>query len=345
MKMKHSQSPSKTDHRDHGSPIASLSDKWFEILIVTVILGGTLLVHSVVDAASVMLHFFYFPVIIAAHYFGRNLAMSTAVFTVLAVTILTLSQPEQHTFGAPTLTVSILLLLAWGGFLGLSALVVGTLADQRASHIKELREAHTGIIEVLAKYLQAADPYTTSHSMRVADLAEKLARKMHLSSAEVENVRVGALLHDIGKVEISTRLIQKAAALSEEEQVEMESHIVRGTELVSSLGTILKSAIPLIEHHHDHYSADSKQEGCHGEDIPIGARVVAVADAYDAIVTDRSYRRGRTPDEAMQILRAAAGTQFDPNVVSAFGQVVTELENEPEAAQYSAAAPAMTAVS
>ena len=70
----------------------------------------------------------------------------------------------------------------------------------------------------------------------------------------------------------------------------MASHTVRGTELVSSLGTILRSAIPLIEHHHDHYSADSKQEGSHGEDIPIGARIVAVADAYDAIVTDRPYR-------------------------------------------------------
>ncbi len=335
----------KASRRDQGSPFKSLSDKWFEILIVTVILAGTLLVHSLVDAASVMLHFFYLPVIIAAHYFGRNLAISTAVFTVLAVTIFTLSQPELPTFGAPTLTVSILLLLAWGGFLGLSALVVGTLADQRVRDIKELREAHTGIIEVLAKYLQAADQYTTSHSMRVAELAARLAQKMRLSSAEMENVRVGALLHDIGKVEISTRLIKKAVALSDEERLEMASHTVRGTELVSSLGTILRSAIPLIEHHHDHYSAESKQEGSHGEDIPIGARIVAVADAYDAIVTDRPYRRGRTPDEAMQIIRASAGTQFDPNVVSAFEQVVVDLQDEPDSAQYSAAAPTATAMS
>jgi putative nucleotidyltransferase with HDIG domain len=221
-------------------------------------------------------------------------------------------------------------LIAWGGFLGLNALLMGTLSNQRAQAMVELREAHVGIIEILSKYLNAADQYTKSHSMRVADLAQAIAEKMRLKPAVVENIRVGALLHDIGKVEISTRLIQKAAELDTEERNEIDAHTVLGADLVGSLGTILDGAIPVIKHHHDHYSPDSKQSGLHGDAIPVGARIVSVADAYDAIVTDRPYRRGRTPEEAVTIIRSAAGTQFDPKVVEAFERVMAHRNEEPE---------------
>jgi putative nucleotidyltransferase with HDIG domain len=226
----------------------------------------------------------------------------------------------------------ILTLGAWACFLGLNALLVGTLCDQRATQVREIRDAHMGIIEILAKYLQAADQYTKSHSQRVAELSERIASEMGLKQAEIEDIRVGALLHDIGKVEISTRLIQKAAGLTDGERSEVAAHTVRGAELVRSLGTILDGAIPTVLHHHDHFAANSKTDGLHGQDIPIGARVVAVADAYDAIVTDRPYRRGRTPHEAMVIIREGSGTQFDPQVVQAFDRVMhvrlEEIERE-----------------
>lgn len=308
--------------RETGSPIRTLSNRWFELLLVTIVLGVVLIAHHVVNISGVMLHFFYLPVMIAANYFGRPLAALTAVFSVLAVSIFTMLAPEHYMLTVGTKATLYFTLGAWAGFLGLNALLVGSLFDQRAAQQKELRQAYLGIVEVLSKYLQAADQYTKSHSMRVASLAESIAEKLGLKQVEIENIRVGSLLHDIGKVEISTRLIQKAAGLTEAEQAEMKTHTVQGAELVGSLGTILEGAVPIIMHHHDHFAASSKAEGKHGEDIPLGARIVAVADAYDAIVTDRPYRRGRTPEEAVAIIREQSGKQFDPRIVAAFERVM-----------------------
>lgn len=324
--------------------LGPISDKWFELLLVTIVLGCTLLAHHILNIAPVIVHFFYLPVIIAAYYFGRNLACMTAVFSVLAVSFFAILDPARYMSSVKTPMMLILTLTVWAGFLGLNALLVGTLFDRCASNIKELRHAHMGIIEILSKYLQAADHYTKSHSMRVADLSEAIANEMGLKQAEIENIRVGSLLHDIGKVEISTRLIQKAAGLDETEQAEMASHTVRGAELVRSLGTILEGAVPIIVHHHDHFTAESKQEGSHGKDIPIGARVVSVADAYDAIVTDRSYRRGRTSEEAVAIIREAANTQFDPAVVIAFERAMSKRDAEPEQEATEVARPRSVAV-
>jgi len=313
-----------------GSPIKSLSDGWFELLIVTIVLAVTLVVHGLLNATHVLVHFYYLPVIIAAHYFGRSMACTTALLSVLCVAAFSMLAPAHFQTRIDTPLMLLMTLIAWGGFLGLNALLMGTLSNQRAKALIELREAHIGIIEILSKYLNAADRYTKSHSMRVAELAEAIAEKMRLKPSEIENIRVGALLHDIGKVEISTRLIQKAAALDAEERSEVDSHTVLGADLVGSLGTILDGAVPVIKHHHDHFAPESKHEGLHGESIPIGARIVSVADAYDAIVTDRPYRRGRTPEEAVTIIRSAAGKQFDPRVVEAFEHVMANRTEEPE---------------
>jgi len=310
----------------------SLSDKWLELLLITVVLAMTLAAHHLLNVAPVIVHFFYLPVIIAAYYFGRSLACFIAIFSVLSVTAFALLDPARYMSSVDTPMTLIMTISAWAGFLGINALLVGTLCDQRVEQLRELRQAHMGIIEILSKYLQAADGYTKTHSMRVADLSEAIASEMGLQQAEIEDVRVGALLHDIGKVEISTRLIQKAAGLDETEKQEMDSHTVRGADLVRSLGSILDGAVPTILHHHDHYAETSKTEGLHGEDIPLGARVVAVADAYDAIVTDRPYRRGRTPQEALAIIHEGSGSQFDPEVVDAFERVMARLEEEPEQA-------------
>lgn len=313
-----------------GSPIKSLSDGWFELLLVTIVMAVTLVAHGMLNATHVIVHFYYLPVIIAAHYFGRTLACTIALLCVLTVSAFMLLTPAHYQTAITSPIAAIMTMIAWGGFLGLNALLMGTLSNQRARTMSELREAHVGIIEILSKYLNAADQYTKSHSMRVAELSTAIATQMKLNDNVIENVRVGALLHDIGKVEISTRLIQKAAALDSDEREEMDAHTVRGADLVRSLGTILDGAIPVIKHHHDHYSEDSKQQGLHGDEIPIGARIVSVADAYDAIVTDRPYRRGRTSEEAVTIIRGASGTQFDPEVVAAFEVVISRHNDEPE---------------
>lgn len=317
-----------------GSPLKSLSDRMFEVLLVTVVLASIVVAHQLVGANGAVLHFFYLPVMIAAHWFGRRLAGTIALFSVLVVVIFAMLDPGRYlSQGAPSPLVLALNLAVWGAFLGLNTIVIGTLCDQRVARITQLKEAYMGIIEVMSKYLQAADQYTKSHSIRVAELAESIAREMQLKPDEIEDIRVGALLHDIGKVEISTRLIQKAAALTEEERDEMSSHTVQGAELVRSLGSIMSGAATLIAHHHDHYSSGDPS-GAEGQSpIPMGARIIAVADTYDAIVTDRPYRKGRTPREAVAVIREASGGQFDPKVARAFESVMLHHLDESDVAE------------
>ncbi len=318
-----------------ASPIQTLSARWFELLLVVMVLVVVLVSHHLVGGLQGLLHFYYLPVAIAAYYFGRKLAGTTALFAFLAVSAFALLDPDRYSRSFEPSMLFGLNLCVWGGFLGLSALLVGTLCDQRVEQLEQLRQAHIGIVEILVKYLQSADRYTKSHSLRVAELSEEIATEMRLSADKVDNIRVGALLHDIGKVEISTSVIKKAARLSEEEWAEMTTHTFKGAELVRSLGSILSGAVPLIQHHHDWYAdADADTEEKTHEITPLGARIIAVADAYDAIVTDRPYRTGRTPLEAVEVIRDAAGKQFDPRVVRAFERVmIHRLEEVEEAAK------------
>ena len=181
------------------------------------------------------------------------------------------------------------------------------------AHVVQLRQAYLGIVTILTKYLGAADAYTKGHSERVASISAALAERLSLSSADVHNISTAALLHDIGKVEVID-LIQKAGALSPEEKAAVDSHTELGAQLLLTAGTVLQDAIPVVLNHHRPF-----HEG--QEAIPIGARIVAVADAYDSIVSDRPYRAGRSHWQALEILQQGSGRQFDPKVVEAMDQV------------------------
>jgi len=202
--------------------------------------------------------------------------------------------------------------------------VVGTLYEQKESKIQELRNAYVGVLEILTKYLESYDRYTRSHSLRVADYATSIAIAMELPRHQVENIKVAALLHDIGKIEISSDLIKKAAALTDEEKKEVDTHPQKGVELLSMVGAVLKEAMPIVEAHHTYFAEVGSPEKGQSKQIPLGARILAVADSFDAMVTDRPYRKGKTHWEAMEELDRFAGTQFDPQVVEAFKRVYAE---------------------
>jgi len=171
-------------------------------------------------------------------------------------------------------------------------------------------------VEILTKFLESKDPYTKGHSVRVAELAADTARAMKTDEDEVETIRVAALLHDIGKVDISTSVINKAASLTEEERKEIDTHSEKGGDILKSVGGVLKQAIPLVVAHHRSFA-----HGENSEDVPLGARIIAVADAFDSMVTDRPYRKAMPLWEAIEKLKEGAGTQFDPKVVEAFERV------------------------
>jgi putative nucleotidyltransferase with HDIG domain len=219
----------------------------------------------------------------------------------------------------------IITLISWGSFLILSSIIVGYLHEENDKKYHQLRAAYIGILEILSKYIESADKYTQGHSVRVSQYATDIAFAMKLSGRDVENIKVAALLHDVGKVEVSSELIRKAAELSKDEKSMMASHTEKGAQLLSSVGDVLRDAVPLVLSHHEHFAPGEHREMA-GEIPPLGARIIAVADSYDAMVTDRPYRAGMPVWKAIEELDRCTGTQFDPDVVKHFKQVLNRQE-------------------
>jgi putative nucleotidyltransferase with HDIG domain len=147
---------------------------------------------------------------------------------------------------------------------------------------------------------------------------------MELPKPQVENIRVAGLLHDIGKIEVSGEILSKAAELSTEEKELMDLHTVKGAYILSAVGSVLKEVVPIVVAHHKYFVDMMEDNNGDTMKVPLGARVVAVADAFDAMTTDRPYRKAMPPWEAFQEIMAKTGKQFDPNVVGAFKRVVSE---------------------
>ncbi len=205
---------------------------------------------------------------------------------------------------------------AWGGTLIVTAYLMGTLYEAKDEQLRELRETYYGILMILRHFI-SKDKYTEHHSYRVSVYATKIAAQLELSPERIEDVRASALLHDIGKLDINRQILYKAARLTEAEFTEMQTHVEKGISMLEPVGGSLRRILPIILSHHDKYDG-SGFHPTHGEDIPLEARIIAVADVFDSLTSDRPYRRVMSPFEVREILTQGAGTEFDPKVVEGF---------------------------
>jgi putative nucleotidyltransferase with HDIG domain len=179
-----------------------------------------------------------------------------------------------------------------------------------------LRERSTAAMESLSATVDARDAYTAGHSRRVQQIALAIGRELELSQAELDLLGHAALFHDIGKLAIPDAILMKPARLDMEEWRLMRQHADEGARIVDRLG-FLADAVPAIRHHHEHYDGSGYPDGLAEEDIPLGARIIHVADALDSMRTSRIYRAALSEEEALAELRAGAGTQFCPRCVEA----------------------------
>jgi diguanylate cyclase (GGDEF)-like protein len=168
----------------------------------------------------------------------------------------------------------------------------------------------------LAKAVDARDAYTGSHSERVGELAARIAVRLNADPAQVELIRLAGSLHDLGKLAIPEEILRKPAPLTEAERLVLERHPQIGFRMLESLG--VDPVAEWVLHHHERWDGAGYPDGVYGEQIPLGARIIFVADAYDAMTTDRVYRPRLSEEEALVELQRCAGTQFDPEVVAAF---------------------------
>lgn len=198
-------------------------------------------------------------------------------------------------------------------------------ALNRPSEAKEDQGAHNYIefVKVLAYTLENKDPYTHGHSSRVNYFSNLIAQKVSLGMDERNYLQIGTYLHDIGKVGIDNKIILKDGKFNEQELEIARSHTEIGVELVKSMG-ISHQIISIIRHHHEFFDGTGHPDGLKGEEIPLLARVVSIADSFDAMVTDRPYRKAFSIEEAILELRRCVGTQFDPLLVEPFIEVVDE---------------------
>ena len=295
--------------------------KHFEKILIIIILVAAFMGTYLIEEKFIVLNFYYLPVLATGYFLGRRLGLLTAIFSILVVVFSALIFPE-HFFGKQEFIKSLTQLSSWGGFLILASIAVGTLYEQNERRLRDLKNAYIGVLEILSKYLESTDRYTKGHSVRVSEIAMEIAIAMELHRGEVENIRVAGLLHDIGKIEISSEILSKAAALSTEERQLLDEHTVKGAYLLSSVGSVLKEVVPIVVQHHKYFM--DTVEGSDREKVamPLGSRIIAVADAFDAMTSDRPYRKGMPPWEALEEIVKNAGRQFDPEVVEAFKQVV-----------------------
>jgi len=180
-----------------------------------------------------------------------------------------------------------------------------------------LRNAYRDTIKSLVGALETKDPYTRGHSVRVAVYATQIGEAMGLDEGSLERLEYAALLHDLGKLALSNEILTKPSSLTDDEMDAMRGHPAAGAAMVERIPP-LKGLAPYVLRHHERYSGGGYPHGDDAEHIPMFSRVLSVADAFDAMTTDRAYRRALSHDEAMAELVAGAGTQFDPEVVSAF---------------------------
>ena len=189
---------------------------------------------------------------------------------------------------------------------------------------ENLQSAYLEFVGSLAHALDARDQYTAGHSLRVSQLSCATAEAMHLKSEDVERIRIGALLHDIGKIGVSDSVLQKPGRLTDEEFDQVKQHPVIGRRILEGVQGFAPY-LPAVELHHENWNGSGYPKGQRGEETPIDARIIHVSDAYDAMTTDRSYRRGMTHEKAISILVENSGIQFDPRVVATFIELPVEV--------------------
>jgi putative nucleotidyltransferase with HDIG domain len=286
-------------------------------MVFTVMLGfmNILLVNQ-----KIVLYLFYLPVIVAAWTLRTRHAVGVAGLAAVLVAAYAYFLPGSLVYdgSTPLLWAE---LTAWAGILIITAYLISTLRLRIEKALESLERAYIGVLSILSKFIQTIDADTEAHCVRVSAWGVSIARELEMDRAMTEKVRVAGLLHDVGKVDVSVEILRKAAALSADERQSIREHAARGAQMVRPIGGILADIADAIESHHENYDGTG-YKGLKGEEIPLVARVIAVADVFDALLSDRPYRKSIGIFSALDNLVVSSGSRFDPSVVSALQRII-----------------------
>ena len=202
-----------------------------------------------------------------------------------------------------------------------NALEYWQLKYDNSALVNDLKELFAGTITAIVEALDAKDSYTLGRSRRVTFYAVKMAKALHLSDTTVGKIELAGLLHDIGMIGVSDDILAKVEKLTQDEYDEIKKHVHHSVRILDDIKQ-LADVVEIIKYHHEFYDGTGYPYGLKGDDIPIGSRIIAVADAFDSMVTPKVYRQQVVPSEALAKIKALVGVQFDPIVVEHFEQIL-----------------------
>lgn len=206
----------------------------------------------------------------------------------------------------------------WAAFLVMIPL---QLARYSLTKYTEVRDLFFGSVSALSQAIDAKDGFTRGHADRVSRIAGAIAREIGLPERQIEQIELAAMLHDIGKIGVEDRILMKPSRLDPDETIAMRRHSVYGASILEPSAS-LRPLVPMVLHHHESYDGSGYPEGLKGDAIPLGSRVIIVADAYEAMTSDRIYRKAIGHERAMEQLEKYKGIQFDPRMVRAIDQIL-----------------------
>jgi len=271
-------------------------ERTLEICLVIISIGLATLLYQLRNNNLVVLNLFYLPVALGALFLGRYRAGVLTLFCVVAVLAVSMIKlGSSPSVGSPLVTA--LALTFWSAVMGLNALLIGTLSDERLANLRDLHDAHVGVVEVLSQYLTSADAELTVRAQRVADLSQRVAIELNLSPQEVADLRVAALLQDMGNFEVTTKVIRRAVDdLSRDPHRDQGVHTFCGSDFAQSLGRVLSGTLEVMAHHRDPLRLPGElDDRAATPELPLAAKI---------LYTVRDYVR--LADEGR-----GAGDQFD----------------------------------
>jgi len=288
-----------------------------EVILILLAVGLSCLVYKTEGYKLVTLNLFFLPVVLSAFFLGRYAAGILAVFCVMAASLVCALDLNEFSSLSSPLVIG-LSITVWGAILCLTALLVGTLSDERSAQAIELHEAYVGVVEVLSRYLQGGNPQLNAFTNRVVQLSQKIALEMRLSSRRIDDIRVAALLQGFSRIEVTTKVISKAVH-SLESKGKNQDFSFHGTDLVCSLGSVLRGAIPILVNQDKGLPGDPKDHSA--AEAPIGAKILSVARAYEVALQGHSGTEP-APAEIVRELRADTTAHYDLDVLDALQRVV-----------------------
>ena len=196
-----------------------------------------------------------------------------------------------------------------------------------AALINDLKELFAGTIKAIIEAMDAKDTFTMGKSRRVTFYTMKMVKKLGLDNDTANKIELAAMLHDIGMIGVSDDIIYKVEKLDDKDWAEIKNHVRHGVRILEDIKQ-LKDVVELIKYHHEFYNGNGYPAGLAGDAIPLGSRIIAIADAYDAMISTRAYRQPRSEEQAIEILHNMRGIQFDPDLVEVFDSIIDEARAE-----------------